>query len=367
MGIASIAAKAFGYGKRVANIAPEFLLGTGAEAVGKGIKGAKGSIWTKIKAGGRSLELDVVAKKAAKGGFFKRTLKELINTPKALLSGGKVGARAAKIAGKSATWGAAKGVGKAIAKRMPMIGAVLTVALEAPSIYKAFKEGGFKGGMKECAGVGTELGCMAAGAAIGSVIPGVGTVIGGIVGGIVGMFARNAISPEKPKTEQQEGQQPVEYSKEDINALRSLGLKDEEIQALQANGYTIEDIEKLLNEQYKEELTAPQDNTRVVNPYQQQDIQAQIEALQAENNALREQLSQNNGLNPNQAPTQVQTQNQNYEFSYTNPYTFNPYMNNLSFNTNSYANDMLYQQLFGQNLNVDPYQQNQYPNYKFAV
>ena len=271
MGIASIAAKAFGYGKRVANIAPEFLLGTGAEAVGKGIKGAKGSLWTKLKAGGRSLELDVAAKKAAKGGFFKRTLKELISTPKALFAGGKSGAAAAKLAGKSAAWGAAKGVGKAIAKRMPMIGAVATLALEAPNIYKAFKEGGFKGGMKECAGVGTELGCMAAGAAIGSVIPGVGTVIGGIVGGIVGMFARSAISPEKPETEEQ----AVEYSKDDINALRSIGLKDEEIQALQANGYTIEDIEKLLNEQYKEELTAPQDNTRVVNPYQP-DIQAQI-------------------------------------------------------------------------------------------
>lgn len=354
MGIASIAAKAFGYGKRVANIAPEFLLGTGAEAVGKGIKGAKGSLWTKLKAGGRSLELDVAAKKAAKGGFFKRTLKELISTPKALFAGGKSGAAAAKLAGKSAAWGAAKGVGKAIAKRMPMIGAVATLALEAPNIYKAFKEGGFKGGMKECACVGTELGCMAAGAAIGSVIPGVGTVIGGIVGGIVGMFARSAISPEKPETEEQ----AVEYSKDDINALRSIGLKDEEIQALQANGYTIEDIEKLLNEQYKEELTAPQDNTRVVNPYQP-DIQAQIEALQAENNALREQLSQNNGLS--------QTPVQNNEFSYFNPYTFNPYMNNLNFNTNSYANDMLYQQLFGQNLSFNPYQQqNQYPNYKFA-
>lgn len=361
MGIASIAAKALGYGKRVANIAPEFLLGTGAEAVGKGMKNAKGSLWSKLKAGGKSLEADVIAKKAAKGGFFKRTLKELISTPKALLSGGKAGARAAKIAGKSASWGAVKGVGKAIAKRMPMIGAVLTLAIEAPTIYKSFKEGGFKAGLKECAGVGTELGCMAAGAAIGSVIPGVGTVIGGLVGGIVGMFARSTLTPTKPEAEQQEGQ-PVEYSKEDINALRSIGLTDEEIQALQANGYTIEDIEKTLNQEYKNELIAPQDNTRVVNPYQQ-DIQAEIAALETENQALRKQLelSQYTGQQ-----LYENTQNNN-QFSYFNPYMFNPYVNGLNNNTNSYANDMLYQQLFGQNLSFNPYlQQNQYPNYKFA-
>ncbi|MDE6138077.1 MAG: hypothetical protein K2F57_01240, partial [Candidatus Gastranaerophilales bacterium] len=158
MGIASIATKSFGYGKRLANIAPEFLLGTGAEAVGKGMKNAKGSIWSKIKAGGKALEADVAAK-SVKGGFVKRTFKELLNTPKALLNGSKVGARAAKIAGKSTIKGALKGAGKTIAKRMPMIGAVATLAIEAPTIYKSFKEGGFKAGMKECAGVGVELGC----------------------------------------------------------------------------------------------------------------------------------------------------------------------------------------------------------------
>ena len=172
---------------------------------------------------------------------------------------------------------------------------------------------------------------------------------------------RSTLTPTKPEAEQQEGQ-PVEYSKEDINALRSIGLTDEEIQALQANGYTIEDIEKTLNQEYKNELIAPQDNTRVVNPYQQ-DIQAEIAALETENQALRKQLelSQYTGQQ-----LYENTQNNN-QFSYFNPYMFNPYVNGLNNNTNSYANDMLYQQLFGQNLSFNPYlQQNQYPNYKFA-
>ncbi len=356
MGIASIALKAFGYGKKAAKLAPEFLLGTGSEVVGQGMKAAKGSIWTKIKAGGKALETDI-AKKAVKGGFLKRTFKELLNTPKAMLQGGKIGARAAKIAGKSTAFGALKGVGKTLAKRMPMIGAVATLALEGPSIYKAFKEGGFKAGMKECAGVGTELGCMAAGAAIGSVIPGVGTVIGGLVGGIVGMFARNAIAPEKP-SEDETQQQAVQYSKDDIKALQTIGFSDEEIAQLQANGYTIEDIEAVLAQEQQKQLVAPQDNTRIENRYQPY-IQDEIASLQAQNEALRQQLElYQNGTNQNITPYQQQ----NNQFGYANPFMFNTITGEYNNYTNPYTNDMLYQQLFGFN-NVNPYLQ--YQKYQF--
>lgn len=351
MGIASIAAKAFGYGKRIANITPEFLLGTGAETVGKGIKNAKGSIWTKIKSGGKALEADTIAKKAVKGGFIKRTFKELITTPKAMLQGGKIGARAAKIAGKSTAVGALKGVGKTLAKRMPMIGAVATLAIEGPSIYNAFKKGGFKAGMKECAGVGTELGCMAAGAAIGSVIPGVGTVIGGLVGGIVGMFVRNAIAPEKPSKEEAQ-QQTVEYSKDEIKALKTIGFSEEEITQLKANGYTIEDIEAILAQEQQKQLVAPQDNTRVENRYQPY-IQDEIASLQAQNEALRQQLEL---YNPNINPYQQQNN------QYVNPFMFNTITGGYNNYTNPYTNDMFYQQLFGLN-NLNPYLQKQ--NYQF--
>ncbi len=316
------------YAVRGAKLLPEFLLGTGAEAVGRGIRSAgKGaSIWTRVKSGGLALEADI-ANKALKGGFFKRNFKELISTPKAILTGGKVGARAAKIAGKSAALGAAKGGLKTIAKRMPMIGAVLTLAIEAPNIFKAFKDGGFKEGMKEVGGAGVELGCMAGGAAIGSAIcPGVGTVVGGLIGGIVGMFTRGKTYSEKKAEEeaQPQAQNAVQYTNEEIQALRQAGLTDEEIAIAQQNGYTVQDIAELLQLQQQQE---------------------------AELNA--------------------QTQNNGYpqQYNYYPNTAYNPLINpyyqyqNGTYN-NPYFDDYMYQQTFGY-----PTQNNQYvlrPNYGYA-
>lgn len=317
---------------RVAKLAPEFLLGTGAEAVGKGIRTAgKGtSIWTKVKAGGKALEKDI-AKKAIQGGFFKRTLKSLLSTPKAILTSGKVGARAAKIAGKSATTGAIKGGFKAISKRMPVIGAVLTLAFEAPNIIKAFKEGGAGAGLKEIGGAGVELGTMAAGAAIGSAIcPGVGTVVGSIVGSIAGMFIRGKTYSDK-KAEQEEAQQaqqqPVEYTQEDIQKLQSYGLTPEEIAQIQANGYSLQDVETLLSLEQQQNI-APQDNTRVAQPYFEQQTQ---------------QVT---------LPQQLQTQNQTtfpeftYQETFRTPYT-GTNINQMGSFGNPYSNDYHYQELFG--------------------
>lgn len=345
---------------RVAKLAPEFLLGTGAEAVGKGIRtaGKGSSIWTKVKAGGKALETDI-AKKAIQGGFFKRTLKSLLSTPKAILTGGKVGARAAKIAGKSAAAGAIKGGFKAISKRMPLIGSVLTLAFEAPNIINAFKEGGVGAGLKEIGGAGVELGSMAAGAAIGSAIcPGVGTVIGSFVGSIAGMFIRGkTYSDQKAEQEeaQQAQQQPVEYTQEDIQKLQSYGLTPEEIAQIQANGYSIQDVETLLTMEQQQQNIAPQDNTRVAQPY-------------------IEQPAPQTTLPPQQQQIQQQTQNQTtfpeftYQETFQNPYTgTNPYYTGTWGNINSgnpYSNDFHYQELFGTGTGfTNPFdfsQQNQY-------
>lgn len=374
MGLLSVLPKALNYAKRAIKLAPEALLGTGSEVIGQGMRAAgKGtSIWTKVKAGGKALEKDV-AKKALKGGFFKRTFKDLVNLPKSIIRGSKVGARAAKIAGKSSTKGALKGAFKAIGKKMPMIGAVLTLAFEAPSIFKAFKNDGVGAGLKEIGGASVELGSMAAGAAIGSAIcPGIGTIIGGIVGQIAGSCIRGKTYSEKEDEVKQLGVTDDDfkqlrdqgYSIDDISklandtydqTLHSYGLSDDEIKQLKDAGYSIEDVEKMLAQeiedfqqlqQQERQQIEPQDNTRVQQPYIDQPVE------------------QNTQVNTNEQDTQVQTNEQEAqaqqfqmpEFKFESPYTmptyttpnlFNNTYNMNSFN-NPYSNDFYYQQAFSE-------------------
>lgn len=268
MGILSIAKKAISLGRRALNVAPEFLLGDSSEVIGKAMRNKKGSIFSKAKAGAKALEADIAAKKAAQGGFAKRVINNL--KPKFYINQIKNGANAAKTAGKSSLWGGIKGLGKGIAKKMPFIGAALTVLFEAPNLYTAFKEGGFSAGMKEVGGATVELGCMAAGAAIGSAIcPGVGTIIGGIVGAIGGSLLRGKTYTEK-KAEQEAIAQLPKYTKEDIAKLQEYGFTPEEIEQFRQNGYKMEDIRKAIDEELKLEnqtpVTTPQDNTRVEKP-----------------------------------------------------------------------------------------------------
>lgn len=335
---------------RVAKLAPEFLLGTGAEAVGQGMRAAgKGSsIWTKVKAGGKALEKDI-AKKSIKGGFLKRTINSLLTTPKAVLTSGKAGIRAAKITGKNTVKGALTGGFKAIAKRMPMIGAVLTLALETPNIIKAFKEGGAGAGLKEIGGAGVELGAMAAGAAIGSAIcPGVGTIVGSIVGSIAGMFIRgNTYSDKKAEEETLKQQQTVEYTQDDIQKLQSYGLTPEEIAQIQANGYSVQDVETLLALEQQQNI-APQDNTKVTQPYVEQPVQQTTSPELKYQELFDKPYTGTNLYQMNPAK---------------NPYTGSNLYQMGSFG-NPYSNDYHYQELFGNGTGFsNPYmlpQQNQY-------
>ncbi len=253
------------YGVRAAKLLPEMVFGTSAELFGKGVRSAaKGSsIWTKVKAGAKAVETDVAKQAAAGGGgFFRRTINSVKTLPKDIrtMARGEVlrtkvlnrqveralGKDAAKQLSKSTFWGGAKGVGKALGKRMPFIGAALTLIFDGPAIYKKFKNEGFAAGMKETAGVGVELGCMAAGAAIGSIFPGAGTVIGGIVGALVGCFIRGKISPEKPEKQGEVADFNV-YKKE----CKELGLSDKEIEYAAKQGYSIDDIKQILEVEEK--------------------------------------------------------------------------------------------------------------------
>lgn len=203
--IAKIGAKALGYGKRALKCAPEFVFGESASVVGKAYKAApKGSIWSKAKAAGKAFESHVGALNAAKGGFFTRLFKNTVGLPKALTNSTKAGIRLAGMKGTNKFLGGLKGLGKGLGKKMPYIGALLTIAIEIPSIIKGYKKEGVKGALKQTAGAGVELGCMATGAAIGSCIcPGAGSLVGGLIGGLVGWGVRALTFPEVEDEEEE--------------------------------------------------------------------------------------------------------------------------------------------------------------------
>lgn len=107
-------------------------------------------------------------------------------------------------------------VGLKLCKRIPIIGAIVTVALEAPNIYKGYKKEGWTGALKQAGGAGIELGCTVAGAAIGSAIfPGIGTAVGTVVGGLVGWGIRAFTIPEPDDEEETQAQNKAETSKKE--------------------------------------------------------------------------------------------------------------------------------------------------------
>ena len=225
---------------RVVKTLPDVILGTSADAFGQGFKAAKGSkFMSRLKSGFRSVEADVAAKSAGGKGFFRRTTSELIHTPRDLWRGLKSGKAAAKVAGKNGILGAVKGFGKAIVKKMPLLGVLAIAGFDGPEVYNAFKEGGFKEGMKELGGVGIELGGMAVGAAIGSCFGPIGTIVGGIVGAIGGSLVRGKTYSER----KEEAQQQQLY-----NDLKALGLSDEEVEYCIENGITVDDVKNAKEE-----------------------------------------------------------------------------------------------------------------------
>ena len=303
MGIMSLltkgGSKALGYGKRIAKVTPDFLLGETSDVIGGAMKHTKGSLFTKGKAGFHALEKHV-ARQSKNGSFFTRVVKNLKTTPSAMKNGYKAAAATAKAAGKSGFIAGAKGAGKALLKKMPLIGAVLTVGLELPNIVRAFKDGGFKAGMKEIGGAGVELGCMAGGAAIGTCVGGpVGAAIGALIGGFVGMFARGKTHTEKKAEEEAAKQaQPTKYTNEEKEALRECGFTDEEIKQLQDAGYTIQDVEQaIIKELEKQGVDVPTQNVpeqslsdRLNTPYSKQAKESKPKAAETPSAATQKEV-----------------------------------------------------------------------------
>lgn len=352
MGLLNLAIKngtrALGYGKRVAKVTPDFFFGENSDIIGGAMRNTKGSLFTKGKAGFKALESHVATETLKNGNFAKRVLSNLKSTPSAIKTGYKTAAAAAKAAGKNSLWAGLKGVGKTLAKKMPFISAAATVIFEAPNVIGAFKDGGFKGGMKELGGVGIELGSMAGGAAIGSAIcPGVGTVVGGLIGGLVGMFARGKTHSEKKAEEealanQQQEAPAVEYTQEEVQVLKSCGFDDETIKNLQLAGYTMQDIEKAVETELKA---------------QEEEYAKQQEALTSTASQQQTDYDPTLGYQYNNLNSIPQT-------GFNNPYA--TLQQTPLNNTDKYANDIYYQQLFGTTPTINPFNEhlnNQYLYY----
>lgn len=183
MGIVSWTPKLVNYGKRIINVMPEMMLGTGSEIIGAAARNTKGPALVKAKAGFKALEQDILTKKTTQGGFVKRLLHNIKTTPKDIGASAKAGYNAAKLAGKNSIWGGTKGFFKGLGQKMPFIGAALTVLFELPNIWTATKEQGVGQGVKEIAKTGSRLIGGAIGGAIGSAIcPGIGSIIGWMAG-----------------------------------------------------------------------------------------------------------------------------------------------------------------------------------------
>lgn len=351
MGIASVL---FRYGSKALKLAPEAIFGTGTEVAGKAMRKTSGSIFAKAEAGVRALEKDV-AKKSTQGGFFSRLWKNVKSfAPDVFHKYPKVGIRAAKIAGKSTTLGALKGVVKGVAKKLPFIGAIATVAFEIPNIIETAKDKGIMAATGEVLKSSARLGGGAAGAAIGSAIcPGIGSVVGWVVGEwLTGMVVGKSYSEQKAEAQetQAETPQPQQYTPEQIAKLKELGITDEELSQAQANGFTYEEALKVLQSseqpeaiQTQQPVTQSEQATQPVqtNGVGTPQVDAQIPSISTPmmnpfNNPYNP-MNLTAGLNNNLNPMTSNPTTQNSVFG-------NPYQTTSA---NLYNNDMLYQQTFG--------------------
>ena len=192
---------------------------SGGSSAAKTVQKSSGSIWSGVKSvaksvvGGNGLASRAVSKltkAASKPSLWKSVTNAASKLWKPLA---KYGSKALKI-------------GTKLCKRIPVVGTVITLAVELPNIYKGYKKEGWKGALKQVGGAGIELGCMAAGAAIGSVVPGVGTAIGAVVGGLIGWGIRAFTLPEPDDDDEAEA--PKANEKQEAQAPKKEEVKPKE-------------------------------------------------------------------------------------------------------------------------------------------
>ncbi len=336
MGISSILKLGFKYGKKVCNLAPELILGTGSETMGKAMRSAKGSIFIKADAGVKALEKHVATQKAAKGGFFKRLGKDLISTPKDLFKSSKFAAKAAKAAGKSSIWGGIKGFFKGVAKKMPFIGAVLTIACEIPNIIETAKDQGAGAAVLEAGKSAARLGGGALGAAIGSAIcPGIGSIVGWMVGEWLTSKVVGKSYTEQKEEAQEQMAEAQSLEEQQAEELRRAGVQDttaptETQRAIQREAQQQAEMEARQRAEHQTPIVSEQPVQQPI----QQPVQQTSDEQQGASTETGVTQGQNNGTAQGQVTTPSYTTP-----AYTNPITAyqSPLTNPFLSSTNGFS------------------------------
>ena len=185
--------------------------------------------------------------------------------------------------GATGVWGKTKGVFKQLGKRMPLIGALLTVGFELPNLYSAFKDKGLVGGLLETGKSASRLVGFMGGMVIGQALIPI-PVVGGIVGGMIGDWLVSKVvgkSYSEEKAEAEEKQQAM------IQSAQQQGIQ------IPQTGQTIN------NGQIAQNMTIPQLNMPMpaVTP---QDLMLMQQQLYGNSGAMSNDFMANvSGLNNN--------------------------------------------------------------------
>lgn len=198
--------------KRGLKMAPDFIFGTGSEAfinsLKKSVRGVKtdgkytgGSyknFWSKLKEAFKASEKHNNDLIKQEGGFLKAMKKNIKDIPSSIKEGWATGK--------------ASGVGKALLKKMPLIGAIAYLGFELPNIVKATYNGGIVDGAAEVVKTGARAFGSMTGFCIGQALCPI-PLVGGIIGGIIGDVITSKIVGKSYSEKEYEQKQKIEEAK----------------------------------------------------------------------------------------------------------------------------------------------------------
>lgn len=199
---------------------PEFVCGTGNDVFAETLKksfygveesGIKGDYFSGFGKQLRKAFDDTIAANTAQtttnGGFFKSLGKSFTSIPADFKELWAAGATDASKTGLSKFWTQTKSSLGVIGKRMPLIGTIAMVAMEAPNIFKATTEDSLLSGLWETAKAGIKIGLGTIGGAIGTAlipIPLAGTILGYMAGEFIGSLILGKTYSEKQEAQKAE-------------------------------------------------------------------------------------------------------------------------------------------------------------------